>query len=70
MWDIIYSGIYYLIYEQREWVFHRVIQTQENNGEHASAKPRVFWSIIFECLDIPVGNELELFMWLLKWIET
>jgi hypothetical protein len=23
-----------------------------------------------ECLDIPVRQELELFIWLLKWIET
>ena len=39
-----------VIYEQRERVFHRDIQTRENNV-----------LIVFECLDIPVGHELELF---------
>ena len=46
-----------VIYEQRVRVFHRHIQTRENNGE---------LPIVFECLDIPVGHELELFIWLLK----
>ena len=54
-----------VIYEQQERVFHRDIQTRENNGEYTSASASVF-VIIFECLDIPVGNELELFIWLLK----
>jgi hypothetical protein len=27
---------------------------------------RVFSYIVFECLDIPVRHELELFIWLLK----
>ena len=31
---------------------------------------RVFSYIVFECLDIPVRYELELFIWLLKLIET
>ena len=48
---------FYVVYEQREQVFHRDIPTRENNGVFA---------IIFECLDIPVGHELELFIWLLR----
>jgi hypothetical protein len=42
-----------VVYEQRERVFHRDIQTQEKY-------------IVFECLDILVRHELELFIWLLK----
>ena len=58
---------FHVTYEQRERVFHRDIQTGENDGEYTSAKREtVFLLIIFECLDIAVGHELELFIWLLK----
>ena len=59
-----------VIYEQRERVFHRDIQTRENNVWKHEREARVFSYIVFECLDIPVRYELELFIWLLKWIET
>ena len=48
-------------FEQRERVFHRDIQTRENNVWKHEAEGRVFLLIVFECLDIPVGHELELF---------
>jgi hypothetical protein len=64
---LLYYKIYMqeVIYEQRERVFHRDIQTLENN-----VWKTMFSYIVFECLDIPVRHELELFIWLLKWIET
>jgi hypothetical protein len=57
-------------YEQQERLFHRDIQTRENND--IVWKPerlgRVFLLIVFECLDgTRVGHKLELFIWLLKW---
>ena len=42
-------------------VFHRDIQTRENNVWKHEAEGRVFLLIVFECLDIPAGHELELF---------
>ena len=33
---------FHVIYEQRERVFHRDIQTRENNGEYTSAKRECF----------------------------
>ena len=48
--------MFYVIYQQRERVFHRDIQTRENN------EARVFSYIVFECLDIPVRHELESFI--------
>jgi hypothetical protein len=59
-----------VIYEQRERVFHRDIQTRENNVWKHEREAWVFSYIAFSCLDIPVRHELELFIWLLKWIET
>jgi hypothetical protein len=59
-----------VIYEQRERVFHRDIQTRENNVWKQEREARVFSYIVFECLDIPVRHELELFIWLLNWIVT
>ena len=50
-----------VIFEQRERVFHRDIQTRENNVWKQEAQGRVFLLIVFECLDIRVGHELELF---------
>jgi hypothetical protein len=64
------TAIFHVIYEQRERVFHRDIQTRENNVWKHEHEARVFSYIVFECLDIPVRHELELFIWLLKWIET
>jgi hypothetical protein len=55
-----------VIYEQRERVFHRDIQTRENNVGKHEREARVFSYIVFECLDIPARHELELFIWLLK----
>ena len=55
-----------VIYEQQERVFHRDIQTRENNGEYTSAKRECFCPLFSSVLDIPVGNELELFIWLLR----
>ena len=54
--------IMYVIYEQRERVFHRDIQTQENNVWKHEREARVFSFIVFECLDVPVRHELELFI--------
>ena len=65
-----YGMVWYVIYEQRERVFHRDIQTRENYVWKHEREARVFSYIVFECLDIPVRHELELFIWLLKWIET
>jgi hypothetical protein len=53
-----------VIYEQRERVFHRDIQTLENNVWKHEREARVFSYIVFECLDISVRHELELFIWL------
>jgi hypothetical protein len=64
------NNYYYVIYEQRERVFHRGIQTRENNVWKHEREARVFSYIVYECLDIPVRHELELFIWLLKWIGT
>jgi hypothetical protein len=67
----IFNG-FRLIYEQRERVFHRErlfhkdIQTQENNVWKHKRVARVFSYIVFSCLDILVRHELELFIWLLK----
>jgi hypothetical protein len=62
---------FHVIYEQRERLFHRDIQTRENNVWKHEREARVF-SYIFSsvCMDIPVRHELELFIWLLKLIET
>ena len=38
-----------VIYEQRERVFHRVIQTRENNGEYTSAKRECFCPLFSSC---------------------
>jgi hypothetical protein len=62
------SVIFQVIYEQRERVFHRDIQTQENKVWKHEREARVLSYIVFECLDIPVRHELELFIWLLKLI--
>ena len=37
--------VFYVVYEQRERVFHRDIQTRENNGECMSAKRECFCSL-------------------------
>ena len=58
-----------VIYEQRERVFHRGIQTRENNVWKHECVARVFLLIVFECLDISVGHELEFFIRLLKLVE-
>ena len=55
------SGSCEVIFEQRERVFHWDIHTRENNVWKHEAESRVFLLIVFECLDIPVGHELELF---------
>jgi hypothetical protein len=60
---------FHVIYEQRERVFHRDIQTRENDVWKHEREARVFSYIVFECLDIPVRHELELFIWLLKWVN-
>ena len=52
----------YVIYEQQERVFHRDIQTQENNVWKHEREARVFSFIVFECLDVPVRHKLELFI--------
>jgi hypothetical protein len=48
-----------VIYEQRERVFHRDIQTRENNVWKHEREARVSSHIVFECLDISVRHELE-----------
>ena len=67
-WRVIYMDVQSLvllfiqvIFEQRERMFHRDIQTRENNVWKHESEGRVFLLIVFECLDIPVGHELELF---------
>ena len=37
--------MFQVIYEQRERVFHRDIQTRENNGEYTNAKRECFCSL-------------------------
>jgi hypothetical protein len=64
--DVLRSTSLDVIYEQRERVFHRDIQTRENNVRKHEREARVFSFIVFECLDVPVRHELELFIWLLK----
>jgi hypothetical protein len=57
---------YYVIYEQRERVFHRDIQTLENNVWKHSRFALVFSYIVFSCLDIPVKHSLSLFIYYLQ----
>jgi hypothetical protein len=47
---------------QRERGFHRDIQSRENNVWKHEREARMFSYIVFECLDIPVRHELELFI--------
>jgi hypothetical protein len=51
--------LHYVIYEQRERVFHLDIQTRENNVWKHEREARVFSYIVLECLDIPGRHELE-----------
>ena len=50
--------------------FTGISKHEKTMYENTSGEARVFSYIVFECLDIPVRHELELFIWLLKWIVT
>ena len=63
IWDVIY------INNEGE-CFPGVSKHEKTMYEKTSAEREWILLIVFECLDIPVGHELELFIGLLKWVRT